>query len=93
MIVEGESDRNDHNVCLSSLDWPLESLCRFVLLFNTKDELSRSILMGSLLRDLSLYRKKKVKRQSREKAPSWSGKRRFGVLGGAKFQTLVHLSK
>lgn len=85
MIVEGESDRNDYDVCLSSLS----SLY-------AKDELSINILMGSLLRDLSLsrrYKKKKVKRQSREKAPSWSGKRRFGVLGGAKFQTLVHLSK
>lgn len=96
-IVEGESDWNDYNICLSGLDWPLESSCHFVLLLNIKDELSISILMGSLLRFLSLslspYRKKKVKRQSREKGPSWSGKRRFGVLGGAKFQTLVHLSK
>lgn len=84
VIVEGESDWNDYNVCLSSLS----SLY-------AKDELSISIFRGSSLRDLSLslYRKKKVKRQSREKALSWSGKRRFGVLGGAKFQTLVHLSK
>lgn len=86
VIVEGESDWNDYNVCLSSLS----SLY-------AKDELSINIFRGSLLRSLSLslslYRNKKVKRQSREKGPSWSGKRRFGVLGGAKFQTLVHFSK
>lgn len=94
-IVEGESDWNDYDVCLSGLS----SLY-------TKNELSRGIFRGSLLRALplplslsSIYKKKKMKKKMKaeqvkeEKAPSWSGKRRFGVQGGAKFQTLVHLSK
>lgn len=83
---------------IMSVCWPrLASrvFVSFYLLLNAKDRSSINIFRKSLLRTLplSLSKKKKVKRQSREKGPSWSGKRRFGVLGGAKFQTLVHLSK
>lgn len=82
--VEGESDWNDYNVCLSSLS----SLY-------AKDELSISIFRGSLLRALPLslslcLLKKKMKKNMKaeqvkeEKARSFVGKKKVWCSGWGK---------
>lgn len=93
VIVEGESDWNDYDVCLSGLS----SLY-------AKDELSISIFRGSLLRDFPLSSSLHKKEESEEENRSRTSKRRESQIVcrekeglvfwvGQKFQTLVHLSK